>query len=93
MHRKNSLYYRTKNGAWTSDVLSSILFSAKENKIDSIKYLTDLLKYKDLLEKNPENWLPWKYTKTMEMLNNSPLPPQKSEATEKMEKAIKVTQT
>jgi hypothetical protein len=41
----------------------------KENKIEPVKYMTDLLTKNDKVKDNPSDWLPWNYAKTMEALN------------------------
>lgn len=69
-HRKNSLFYKTKHGAEVGDILSSILFTAKENNINSIDYFKDLIIYRDHWASNPEAWLPWRYPETLKNLQN-----------------------
>ena len=47
----------------------TILMTAKENKIEPVKYMADLLTNIDKVKDNPSDWLPWNYAKTMEALN------------------------
>jgi hypothetical protein len=64
-HRKNSLFFKTQIGACVADILTSILFTAKANDINSVDYLRDMLTYKSLWKKNPDDWLPWNYLNTV----------------------------
>ena len=64
-HRKNSLFFRTQVGASVGDIITSILFTAKINGLDSIQYLQDLLVFKAEWAKDPKAWLPWNYTDTI----------------------------
>jgi hypothetical protein len=39
LHRKNSLFFKSQLGATIADILISILFTAKENDLNSVEYL------------------------------------------------------
>jgi hypothetical protein len=65
LHRKNSLFFKSQLGATVADILTSILFTAKENDLNSVEYLRDLLIHQDLWKINPKNWLPWNYLNTI----------------------------
>ena len=69
-HRKNSLFFKTQVGAVVADVLTTILFTAKINNINSVDYLRNLLLHQDHWKKNPRDWLPWNYTETINKLQN-----------------------
>ena len=71
-HRKNSLFFKTQIGATVADILTSILFTAKENNLNSVEYLRDLLIYQNLWNQNPKDWLPWNYLKTINKIKNHP---------------------
>ncbi|MES2615960.1 MAG: hypothetical protein V4591_11170 [Bdellovibrionota bacterium] len=70
-HRKNSLFFKTQIGAAVADILTTILFTAKVNDINSVDYLRHLLLHKNLWTKNPQEWLPWNYLKTIDKLKNT----------------------
>jgi hypothetical protein len=60
-HRKNSLFYKTENGAHVGDVLMSTIqttIAAGENPFD---YLTAIQRHSRHVAKNPHVWLPWNY--------------------------------
>jgi transposase len=74
-HRKNSLFYRTKTGAAVGDIFMTILMTAKENELQPVEYLTDLLTHTALVNKNPKDWLPWNYPQTIKILQSELNPP------------------
>ncbi len=53
-HRKNSLFFKTQLGATVADILTSILFTAQFNNINSVEYLQDLMLYQAHWQKKPE---------------------------------------
>lgn len=61
LHRKNSMFYKTKHGAYIGDLFMSLIHTCNLNKINPFDYLTELQKHSSLLFKNPERWLPWNY--------------------------------
>lgn len=67
-HRKNSLFYKTLTGAAVGDIQMTILMTAKENGLEPVQYLIDLLTHTEKVRSNPRDWLPWNYPKTMEAL-------------------------
>ena len=69
-HRKNSLFFKTQIGAVVADILTSILFTAKANDLNSTDYLRNLLLHKELWKENPKDWLPWNYPATIQKLQN-----------------------
>jgi transposase len=60
-HRKNSLFYKTENGAWVGDLFMSLIHSCELNGANSFDYLTELQKHSAELAKNPAAWMPWNY--------------------------------
>ena len=61
LHRKNSLFYKTENGAAVGDILMSIIQTAKRAGINIFDYLTEIQINKKDVAKNPKGWLPWSY--------------------------------
>ena len=61
IHRKNSLFYKTQNGADVGDMFMSLIQTcnmAHENPFD---YLVALQKNASVVAGNPEKWLPWNF--------------------------------
>lgn len=61
LHRKNSLFYKTENGAAVGDILMSIIQTAKRTGINIFEYLTQIQLNRSDVAKNPKAWLPWAY--------------------------------
>jgi transposase len=61
VHRKNSLFYKTMNGAHVGDVFMSLIYTCQLCRADSFDYLTELQRHEDALSANPEQWMPWNY--------------------------------
>lgn len=72
LYRKNSLFYKTENGARVGDCLMSLIqtcIAANENPID---YLTVLQKHSRIVAKNPHLWFPWNYRNTLQSVATKP---------------------
>lgn len=61
MHRKNSLFFKTQNGAYISDLYMSLIHTCNLASINPFEYLTELERHSDSAQKNPDRWLPWNY--------------------------------
>lgn len=59
--RKNSLFYRTENGANTGSVLSSVIETCHINNINPFDYLVTIMNNKKEVRAKPDLWLPWSY--------------------------------
>jgi transposase len=68
LHRKNSLFYKTLNGALVGDRFMSLIHSAELNAADPFDYLSALLRNAACLEEHPERWMPWCYRDTLAQL-------------------------
>ena len=64
LHRKNSLFFKTKNGARVGDIFLSLIHTAELNEADPFDYLTELLRHRDESQESPALWLPWSYRDT-----------------------------
>jgi transposase len=67
-HRKNSLFYKTENGALIGDIHMSIVHTCANAKKNPFDYLNALQTYRSLARRNPLDWLPWNYEETMKKL-------------------------
>ena len=61
IHRKNSLFYKTENGARVGDAFMSLIHTAKLCSVNPFDYLTELQRHADEVARNPAAWLPWNY--------------------------------
>jgi hypothetical protein len=64
-NRKNANFYKTPSGAAIGDVLTSVIATAAEARVNIFDYLNCLQRYRDQLKANPEKWLPWEYEDTL----------------------------
>jgi len=65
LHRKNSLFYKTVNGAEVGDLFMSLIHTCELNGVNSFDYLTELLRHAEALKQNPSAWMPWSYRETL----------------------------
>ena len=61
MHRKNSLFYKTENGAHVGDLFMSLIHTAELCGANPFDYLTQLQRHADALKRDPAAWMPWNY--------------------------------
>jgi transposase len=61
LHRKNSLFYKTLNGAQVGDLYMSLIHSCELNGANPFDYLTELRRHAGDLAQNPAEWMPWNY--------------------------------
>jgi transposase len=66
LHRKNSLFYRTENGAKVGDLFMSLIHTAELCGANPFDYLTQLQRHADELKRSPSQWMPWNYRDTLE---------------------------
>lgn len=64
LHRKNSLFYKTKHGAYVGDMFMSIIHTCNLCNVNPFDYLTQLQKHTSQIFKDPAKWLPWNYTES-----------------------------
>ncbi|MFS8083782.1 MAG: IS66 family transposase [Ginsengibacter sp.] len=61
LHRKNALFYKTRNGARVGDLFMSLIHTCELNHVNPFDYLTQLQRRGDALVASPQLWLPWNY--------------------------------
>lgn len=74
-HRKNSLFYKTQNGARVGDVYMSLIHTAELNDADPFDYLVALQRHADHVARAPAEWMPWNYKEAVARLPKSTGPP------------------
>lgn len=65
LHRKNSLFYRTLNGAQVGDLFMSLIHTCQLCDANSFDYLIELQKHAVEVAAQPSNWMPWNYRDTL----------------------------
>ena len=66
LHRKNSLFYKTENGAEVGDLFMSLIHTCELDGANPFDYLNELQKHAEELAKNPAVWMPWNYRQTLQ---------------------------
>jgi transposase len=61
LHRKNSLFYKTLNGAEVGDLYMSLIHTCELNDVNPFSYLTELQRHAAELAASPADWMPWNY--------------------------------
>ncbi len=72
LHRKNALFYKTKNGAHVGDVFMSLIHTAELNGENPFEYLVAVQRHHEEVAASPADWLPWTYR---DALAQKPSPP------------------
>lgn len=72
LHRKNSLFFKTLNGALVGDRFMSLIHSAELNRADPFDYLNSLLNNAHRIEEQPQLWMPWNYRQSLANLAERP---------------------
>ena len=75
LHRKNSLFYKTENGAAVGDLFMSLTHTAELCEVDPFDYLVQLQRHPAELKANAMQWMPWNYRDTIAALDTGPDPP------------------
>ncbi len=66
LHRKNSLFYKTANGARVGDLFMSLIHTCELCGANPFDYLTQLQIHAGEMARNPSEWMPWNYPTALE---------------------------
>ena len=64
IHRKNSLFYRSLDGARVGDLFMSLIHTAELCGVDPLDYLVALQQHAEQVAEAPGAWMPWNYQAT-----------------------------
>jgi hypothetical protein len=73
LHRKNSLFYKTQNGARVGDIYMTLIHTAELAGANTFDYLCELQRHSGRLTEDPMQWMPWNYRDTLTRLSSHPL--------------------
>jgi transposase len=65
LHRKNALFFKTRNGARVGDLFMSLIYTCQLNEVNPFEYLTQAQEHDEVLAANPERWMPWNHRAPM----------------------------
>ena len=71
LHRKNSLFYKTRKGAQMGDLFMSLIHTCELNDVNAFDYLKELLRHTKELKQEPSEGMPWNYRDTLTRLVTS----------------------
>ena len=74
LHRKNTLFYKTENGAEVGDLYMSLIHTCELNEANPFDYLIELQKHAEELAQHPADWMPWNYRQTLQPAGTSQPP-------------------
>jgi hypothetical protein len=66
LHRKNALFYKTRNGARVGDLFMSLIHTCESWGGNPFDYLTQLQRHAAEVAGDPARWMPWNYRATLE---------------------------
>jgi transposase len=61
LHRKNAMFFRSRNGARVGDLYMSLIHTCEMAKANPFDYLTQLQLNAAEVARDPSSWLPWNY--------------------------------
>ena len=71
LHRKNSMSYKTLNGARIGDLYMSLIHTCQLNRVNPFEYLMALQQHSQKVLTEASRWLPWNYVEALEPSNTS----------------------
>ncbi len=61
LHRKNSMFFKTRNGARVADIYMSLIYTCELNGVNAFDYLNQLQLCASDVAEHPDHWMPWNY--------------------------------
>jgi hypothetical protein len=71
--RKNSLFYKTENGARVGDMYMSLIHTAELCGANVFEYLVAIMRHVEAVANDPGQWMPWNYTEALQRLRSGHL--------------------
>jgi transposase len=65
LHRKNSMFFRSRRGARVADIYMSLIHTCELNSVNPFDYLNQLQLHANEVADNPDRWMPWNYQDTL----------------------------
>ncbi len=65
LHRKNALFFKTRNGARIGDLYMSLIHTCELCSTNPFDYLTELQRHSEAVAANPSAWMPWNYRQAL----------------------------
>jgi transposase len=71
MHRKNSMFYKTRNGARVGDMYMSLIYTCELSGVSAFDYLNQLQLHTTDVTRSPDRWMPWNYHEHVEAVSEA----------------------
>ena len=71
MHRKNSMFYKTRNGARVGDMYMSVIYTCELSGVSAFDYLNQLQLNTTDVTKSPDLWMPWNYRENVQPVSDT----------------------
>jgi len=71
MHRKNSMFYKTRNGARVGDMYMSVIYTCELSRVSAFDYLNQLQLNTTDVTKSPDRWMPWNYRDNVQPVSDT----------------------
>ena len=71
LHRKNSMFYKTRNGARVGDMYMSLIYTCELSGVSAFDYLNRLQFHTAEVAKSPDRWMPWNYLETVNSVSDA----------------------
>lgn len=71
LHRRNSLFYKTENGAHVGDLFMSLIYSAELCGANPFDYIVAVLRHRAAVDERCREWMPWNYTEALARLGEA----------------------
>ena len=65
LHRKNSMFYKTRQGARVGDMHMSLIYTCELSGANPFDYLNQLQLNATNVSQQPERWMPWNYRESV----------------------------
>lgn len=70
-YRNASLFYKSERGAMVGDTYMTLIYTAEAHGENPFEYLTALMTHEASVAEAPDDWLPWNYRATLEMMQRA----------------------
>ncbi len=61
LHRKNSMFFKTRHGARVGDLYMSLIYTCELAAVNAYEYMNQLQIHAAELASRPERWMPWNF--------------------------------
>lgn len=71
LHRKNSMFYKTRNGARVGDMYMSLIHTCELSGVNAFDYLNRLQLNATDVTQSPDRWMPWNYHENVQPVSDA----------------------